>query len=351
MLGTVVLCYLCGIVLVNLDSDLFPSDTTMNISSGAVPMAILLMLFSSDFSLWKRNSGKMLLSYLCGALSVCVVSACAAWIFNDRVDQSWNIAGMLIGVYTGSTANMAAVASALGVDESVYGLCNMYDIALGGLYLLFVMTIARKVLLFILPAYRPVGNGERQATGDAHEKSTLIRNIFYIVQGCGIAAGALGAVAGLSFLLTGKIVPGFVIVGITLAGIAASFMKKIRALPYTFETGEYFLWIFATAMGLMSDFGRFEASAPGLILMMSFTLFASMILHTLLAVLFRIDADTLIITNVAGIMSPPFVPAVCDALKNREIMVGGLATGILGLALGNLLGIGVAGLVKMWLQV
>jgi uncharacterized membrane protein len=44
------------------------------------------------------------------------------------------------------------------------------------------------------------------------------------------------------------------------------------------------------------------------------------------------------ITSVAFICSPPFVPVVAGALKNRHIIVSGITIGIIGYAVGNYLG-------------
>jgi len=74
--------------------------------------------------------------------------------------------------------------------------------------------------------------------------------------------------------------------------------------------------------------------------------FGSMALHALFCKLFKIDADTFIITSVSAICSPPFVPVVACALKNKAIILSGLTTGIIGYAVGNYLGITMAYIVK-----
>ncbi|MCF6333403.1 MAG: DUF819 family protein, partial [Draconibacterium sp.] len=75
-------------------------------------------------------------------------------------------------------------------------------------------------------------------------------------------------------------------------------------------------------------------------------MFGSHILHVLIARIFKIDADTVIISGSALICSPPFVPVVAAALKNKEIILTGLVVGIAGYAIGNYLGIGVAYLLE-----
>jgi uncharacterized membrane protein len=65
----------------------------------------------------------------------------------------------------------------------------------------------------------------------------------------------------------------------------------------------------------------------------------------ILSALLRVDADTTIITSIAAVYSPPFVPAVAAALKNKDVIVSGLATGIIGYAVGNYLGIALGHLI------
>jgi uncharacterized membrane protein len=63
------------------------------------------------------------------------------------------------------------------------------------------------------------------------------------------------------------------------------------------------------------------------------------LIHALLAKIFKVDADTLIITSTALICSPAFVPMMAGSLNNRSIILGGLTVGIIGYAIGNYLGI------------
>jgi uncharacterized membrane protein len=63
------------------------------------------------------------------------------------------------------------------------------------------------------------------------------------------------------------------------------------------------------------------------------------LIQILLSRILKIDADTTIITSTAMIFSPPFVPVVAGALKNKEIIISGITVGLIGYALGNYLGI------------
>ena len=69
-------------------------------------------------------------------------------------------------------------------------------------------------------------------------------------------------------------------------------------------------------------------------------------LQLLLSKIFIIDTDTMIITSTALVCSPPFVPVVAGALRNREIVVPGITIGIVGYAIGNYLGFLLSELLK-----
>ncbi|MCA1746307.1 MAG: DUF819 family protein, partial [Bacteroidales bacterium] len=72
----------------------------------------------------------------------------------------------------------------------------------------------------------------------------------------------------------------------------------------------------------------------------------SLFLHSLLSKIFRITNDDFIITSTALANSPPFVPVVAAALKNKEVMIPGMIIGVIGYAVGNYLGVFVAYLLK-----
>ncbi len=60
--------------------------------------------------------------------------------------------------------------------------------------------------------------------------------------------------------------------------------------------------------------------------------------HFLLSWIFKVDADTTLITSVAGIFGPAFIGPIASVLKNKDIVVSGLTTGLVGYAIANYLG-------------
>lgn len=72
-----------------------------------------------------------------------------------------------------------------------------------------------------------------------------------------------------------------------------------------------------------------------------FVVFGSVILQIIIAKLLKLDGDSVMVTSVALINSPPFVPMVAGLLKNKEVVILGIFVGLLGYVFGNYLGIGI----------
>ena len=63
-----------------------------------------------------RQHALMLISFTLACFSAITAAGLVGWLFRSRTDEWWQIAGMLVGVYVGGTANMSAVGIALYTD-------------------------------------------------------------------------------------------------------------------------------------------------------------------------------------------------------------------------------------------
>jgi uncharacterized membrane protein len=76
-----------------------------------------------------------------------------------------------------------------------------------------------------------------------------------------------------------------------------------------------------------------------MIAFLTFAIFVSLFIHAIICRLFRVNADSMVISSVAFINSPPFVPMAAVAMRNKRVIVTGLGAGIMGYALGNHIGV------------
>ena len=167
-----------------------------------------------------------------------------------------------------------------------------------------------------------------------------------IATGLILALVLVGISAGSSFLVFDELRLPVVLLLITSFGIAASFIRRIRWLPGTFSTANYLLLVFAVAMGSMANFSELIEAGSALFWFCGFVVLGSILLHILLAMLFKVDRDILIISSTAAIYGAPFIPPVAQAIGNRGLITIGISLSLIGYAIGNFLGISLALILK-----
>ena len=290
---------------------------------------------------------RFLMSFFKGnqTLAILIVATLGFFIFSAWVgNETWKLAGMFVGVYTGGTVNLAAIATALRADQTLYLAAHTSDVLVSTVYLLFLITIGHRVLLTFLPAFQPAKTATTQPGSDFDSYNGIFekKTVFPLVGALGLSM-LIFIISALSFLIFQEDI-AFVtaILTISTLGIAFSFVPAIRNIQMTYQAGNYFILVFCLVVSSMADFNRLVSTAPIILAYVTFTILACLLLHLALAKIFKIDADTVIITSVAGICSPPLVPLVASALKNREIILSGVMTGIIGWVEGTYLGIALA---------
>ena len=356
--GAILTLYFLGVLVGNLfifRSDglgeiLFPMQNAM--VSVAIPLAIPMILFACDFRHWP--AGKAMVALVIGLVSVFAVSALGYWIFKDNLgEQGKAIAGMAVGVYTGGTPNLASIKMMLGADEQTYVMLNTFDMLASFIYLIFLLAVGIRLIREWLPAAkerrqerRGKGKKKEEVTKMAQSEDEMYRDIFTkrhflpTLQAFILAVAIAGVSLGLSFLISGKVNMIILILTLTTLSIAASFVPRVRTWVKSYDVGMYLVLIFSLVVSSMVDIATIDIKAGlYMFLYISFIIFLSLGLQLLLGKLLKIDADTTIITSVAMINSPLFVPMIADAMKNRRIILTGITVGIFGYAVGNYLGV------------
>ncbi len=337
VLGPVVLCYGAGILFGNIGLPL-NTQVSIEMSSAAVPLAIPLLLFSSEVKKWLSLARPLLISFALACFSAVASAAAIGWVFKGRTDEWWKIAGMLVGVYVGGTANMTAIGIALDVKKETFLLVSSSDLVTGGVYLLLLLSIGQRVALFFLKPFVPTDGAAEHVevpAGDGFNR----KNVKPLLIAFGLAVAIVGVSVGLSFLVLKRLDTPFVLVALTTGGILASLSPKVRALAGAYDLGEYSLFVFCFSVGSMADVSQLAGSSPVIFLLVLATMCLAVVMHVGLSRAFGIDADTTIICNTATIFGPAFIGPVASALKNRQLVGPGLTLGLAGIALGTYFGL------------
>lgn len=330
------------------------TSTQKLISGIVILLAIPLLLFSLDIKKWMKLAPEAIKSLVLGIVSLLIAIAIGYYLLNDQLPEGWKVAGMLIGVYTGGTPNLVAIATALEVSPNVFILTNTYDMVLSAILLLFLMTIAQRVFNWFLPHFRDVkkhkaickvvkeAEGVDNYLGMLNWKSAKELSFAFL-----ITLGIVAVSYGLGTLVNKNAEMTVIVLSLTTLGLLASLVGRINRIGNTFQLGMYFVIVFSLIIASMSDLhAMFQIRFLNLFLFVAIGVFGSVIIHAALSRIFRIDTDTTIITITGLTFSPPFVPAVAMAIRNKDVIMTGITNGLIGYAIGNYLGVTLAYLLR-----
>ncbi len=334
-----------GDVLVNNIGIIQDTITTISIL-----LAFPLVLFSLNLRRWLKYARLGFLSVILALISGIVMVTAGFFIWKNTFPDTWKLAGMFEGIYTGGTPNFAALKLILNVDAERFVVLNTYDIIVGAFLVLFFLTIAPRVFRMILPKFEERNGISIDAeliekeTESLDDFSGMLKKKTFIpllkAFGLTLLIAAFGASLSLFLPESFKqLEMAIVVLSITTLGVVASLFKSVNKIEKTFQLGMYLILVFSLTVASMADLSSmFGRGTIDLILFISWCYFGSLILHIILARIFRIDADNFLITSAAFIFSPPFVPLVASALKNKDVIVTGITGGIIGYVLGNYFG-------------
>ncbi len=343
-LSPVLLCYAIGILVANVK--IFPVNTDLahQFTEITIILAIPLLLFSTDIPKWLSYARSTILSFLLCVLSGVIITILMSFLFYSHLEHTWQYAGMMLGLLTGGAPNMQTVGFMLKVSEETIVLINAADIFCGGIYLIFLSSIAHRFFGLFLPDF------QQDIIED--EPYKFIRPLLkHYATGLSLSILVSALAIGITYWITGALTSViFILLLLTTLSIALSFIPAVRQLPKTFELGEYLLLIFCVAIGLLADFSNIIEHGLIVIAFMSSIWLGIVVLHGFLAYCFKIDRDTFIITSTASLYGPAFVGQVASAIGNKKIIFSGMASGLIGYAIGNYLGVGIAYLLHYWLN-
>ena len=356
-IGPIMILYAVGMLIGNLPLDIPEMALAQEIATSAsVPLAIPMMLFCCRFT--RSDARTQLKVVVSGFLSVAIAVVVGYMLYGKHIPEGDKIGGIMSGMYTGGMLNAAAIQAIFKVEEQGYIMMCSYDIIISFLYLVFLVAVGYKL-------FRRLYGEKGQTTLTESEKLELDRQIAESKRN---PYAGLWSKAGLAELA--KIV-GYTLVVVALSaastllfddawfmvifilmlstlGVVCSFLKPVRKLERSFDIGMYLIYIFSIAMASMADFSGLNLTdGVNQILFLTITVFGSLLLHALFCRIMRVDADSMTVSSVSFINSPPFVPMMVAVLKNKKTLIVGLGAGIVGYALGNHFGVLMASLLEL----
>lgn len=349
-IGAILIAYAVGLIIGNIGILPEGSEKVLDmITTITIPLALPLLLFSSDVKKWTKIAGKTILSMFLAIIALLFIILIGYYLFYDKLDNINQVSGMLVGVYTGGTPNLAAIKAALGVNQDLYLATHISDMLISAVYVLFVLSFGQRFFLLFLPKFKSTDKGNKNdSSTEAMEDFESFEGVFnkkvipQWLKALGLSILVFAVSGGIGMLVPEKSFMAVVILSITTLAVLLSLVPNVKKLEKSFQLGMYLILIFSLAVAAMGNIDKLINVSPYVLYYVVIVVMGTFILHMLLSAIFKIDADTTIITTVALILSPPFVPVVAGVIKNRDIIISGLTVGIIGYAIGNYLGVFIA---------
>lgn len=346
-IGPIMVLYAIGMVMGNLPC--MPQQMAQLqelLPNVLIPLAIPMMLFGCSFS--TKQAGLQFKIVFSGFVSVALAVTAGYLLFGSKISQSAEVGGIITGMYTGGTLNAAALQAIFNIKSQSYVLINSYDIIISFAYFVFLFTIGIRFFRWIygLRGDSVTQNSDTidvtsaESVENPYSKILSVVGLKQLIVIVPVTLLLVAVSAGVSLLLPAGWFMILFILLLTTLGVACSFNRKIRSLELSYYAGMYLIYIFSMVIASMADFSNLNlAEGVNQLAFMVVAVFLSLALHAIICYVLRVDADSMVISSVAFINSPPFVPMAVAVMKNKGALVTGLAAGVVGYAAGNHLGV------------
>lgn len=335
---SIVMAYVMGVLVGNIWPDFFVSGLLKEVTGISIILAIPMMLFPSRVKDWISQPKTILISYGLAVIAT-TISVFVGWfIFKDSLSNIAVISGMVEGVYTGGTINLNAIGLAFDAPNSLSVLLNGYDMAFSAIYLFAMFSFLPKLLRFILPS-KPVVNSSIDIEDSRFTRLVFKQKILSVLKALLMAVMVLLAVVGLSLITTGEMNELIIVFGVSILALGLSFVPQIRNIEGNIIGADYLMMIFGFSLGAQANINELLSEQGGLMNYFLITYLMMLIIHLILARMFKIDMETFLVSSTAAVFGPPFIGPVSESLGKRELIGPGIVVALMGNAIGTYLGV------------
>lgn len=301
-----------------------------------VPLAIALFLVKADLLGIIVEGGRTLIAFAFGAVGV-VVGAWVGALVLDLGPYGAEYAAVFGATYVGGSINFAAVAEAIGFkDATALAAGVAIDNVVGLGYLLLVGAAAGWAAFQARFSWRAQHLTETEGSATAVERAPTIIDLTVALALAALACAA-GAAVAQAFGHPSYAILYITVIMTLMATLGRRWLQQLAG-PELLAT--LFMYLFFALLGAGADLSAMLGAAPTLFIYV-LVIFAVHIVFVLAgARLFRLNHGEIVIASTACIGGPPISIAFAVLFGWRRLAVPAIATGVLGYALGNFVGIG-----------
>lgn len=317
-----------------------------------IPVSIPLLLFNVNISKIVKESGRLLGIYLIGAAGVVLGAILASYIV-PLGEETYKVAGVFIGTYTGGSVNFMSVADTFDFLKSpLFPSTIAVDNVFTNLYIMFLFFLpAIYGLRRFFPKYsaeEDLSNSDqativaKETQGSLMEQVTIVLTISGLVCAIGFTLGPILAKA-----LNTPINLNVLIITLLIVLLANFFPKWLQ--PYeaiAFDIGMFLLYVFLAVIGAASDLIEMITATPGILIFAAITLLVHLVVSLIGGKLMGLSLEEIAIASSANAGGASVSAPMAATFNMKKAVTPAILIGMLGYVIGTFLGVGVG----LWLQ-
>ncbi len=309
-------------------------------------LAIAWLLLAVNLSDLRKAGPAMVGAFALAAFGTAVGATVGAFLFAGAFGgETWKLAGTLTGTYSGGSVNFVSVGRALELPDLLFAGATAADNVTTGLWLAVTLTLPVWLARFYpRPVPAPSRDGGEASTADVEHPFFTAVPLSTLDLSVLVAAGFLLLVAAELVGLLVPVVPS--ILWLTTFALIVGHVKPFRDARGALQLGNLALHFFFVVIGIHSRFSQILAVGIEVFFYTLVVVGVHGIIVYGVGRAARLDVGTLSVASQAAVGGPSSALAVAVSREWPALILPGVIVGLLGYALGNYAGFGVAWLVR-----
>ena len=309
-----------------------------------IPVAIPMMLFSSNIFKIVRESGKLLVAYILGAIAI-VLGCILAFFIIDLGPYSADTAGVISATLIGGSVNFIATAEILNFSTNpLFTATLAVDNVVANLYILLLFLIPTLTFLSRFFA-RPKKGNQIDSYKESNTNYPITLERIAVSVFISLLIAALGTLTAdyLQQLIHTKLSLSILVITVFAVLAANIFPKSLKPLEDTsFSIGLWMMYVFLAVIGAATNLNAIIHIGPKVLAFYLTIMFFHLLFMITVAKLFKLDVYEVIISSAANIMGPSVAAPMAASLGQKNLVTPGILVGILGYIIGTFVGVSVA---------
>ncbi|NOZ36426.1 MAG: DUF819 family protein [Chlorobi bacterium] len=309
-----------------------------------IPVAIPLLLLSSNIVKIIKESGKLLLAYILGAIGV-VIGSFIAFGLIDLGPDSGKTAGVISATLIGGSVNFIASAEILNFSTNpLFTATIAVDNLISNLFTVFLFLVPSLAFLSRFFAKSKKQNSVIEKKDEEVKYPITIERIAVSVFIALFIAGTGTLISPyLEKLINTELNLSILLITIFAVLAANLFPKSIKQFSETsFSVGLWMMYIFLAVIGAATNLKEIFQIGPSVLLFYTVILTFHFIFMVALAKLFKLDVYEVVIASAANVMGPSVAAPMAASMGQKKLITPGILVGILGYIIGTFIGVSIA---------